>query len=206
MRTSIAKYFAYISLTLCLGMYQLHAQVRTEPRASLRAMHGESGKLLFDKIDRKALPADAEIDPDLQQEFLLQAQGTKDLGIVATFLNYEPTGADKGPGAQCGVFFLQPDGHARYISTIGPDFQQGSNLCGGIRAVGLVSNLSPHPEIISIFNGTGMHGDRFPLPFLFIWSVAENAYQLDGTASEWLQRQSNASTITAVRRLLAQYR
>ncbi len=177
-------------------------QNSSSSNALLLQLHGTQAASLLAKVDRKQLPADARMEPEFQQAFLLRAPGSESLGVVASYFNHEENVSAKNPPEQCGMFFIKPNGENLYISTIGPNFEYGSNLCGAVRAVGTVADPGPRPRIIGIFNGTNMHGDEYPVPFLFTWNVRSNSYQLDTATSEWLRRQERSNTIAQVRRLL----
>lgn len=196
----------FVVTFLCSSLHPLAYGTALESQKSLLPLKRQTARALLKRIDRAQLPNRAVITPASQREFVLHAPEVQDLGIVAIYFNYTPTGADKGPPEQCGVFIVEPDGKNTFISTIGPAFQHGTGLCGGVQSVAIASDGGDHPRLISIFKSTRMHGEEVPQPFILSWDIKVKMYVLDDAATEWLWDQSHADTVPQIRRLLAKHR
>ena len=191
-------------MTLFFGA-SLGLLAQTSERATLVPVRGKQAEALLNRIDRKKLPEGAVTDSVFQREFMLRAPGSPDLGIVAVYFHYEPSGPKAAPPEQCGVFLIPQQGSSTYVPVVGPDTKLGSPLCGGVRAVGLSNDSGPRPRLICIFNATNMHGKEHPSPWILAWDQPSGTYHLDMTTTTWLWNEKTAVTVSIIRQSLKQH-
>lgn len=190
---------------LACNALPLFAQAKVSQNVGLRPLSSRRADKVVAGLDRSLLPGGVDLNPDLQKVYLLRTPDSLETNIVAAYFNYTPTGADKGPPEQCGVFIVEPNGKNTFISTIGPDFQHGTGLCGGVRTVGSATSGGLHPRLICIFSSTRMHGEEVPQPFILAWDTKAKSYFIDNAVTEWLWNQPHADTVPQIRRLLRRH-
>jgi hypothetical protein len=155
------------------------------------------------KLDRTQLPAGTRLEAGPDLNFLLRAAGTEDLTVIPVSFEYSPPPGQVTLTAQCGVFFLKPDGSSRYLPVVGPD--PTADLCTDVAAVGAMPDAGPRPRLIFVFTLTSMHGDDYPQPYVLSWNAPSGKYEVDKKTSDWLAEQRRSNTVAQVRRLLAHH-
>ena len=186
--------------------------------ATLQRLTSAQVKDASTKLDLSKLPPGAEMRPyprQDQQQLILRSPGADDLTLVPILFTYNPSPGKGyfGPGLQCGVYFVKPDGRSDYVGMEWPTIQVGEDtvsddMCLGVLGVTATRDRGPRPRLIFLVNGETEAGptsmDPFPVPYILRWNMQASKYEIDAKPTIWVQNQA-PTTVAAARRLLAQY-
>jgi hypothetical protein len=140
-------------------------------------------------------------DVEARQSFVLRAPGAEDLTLVPGELQVEHPVKPAETQQQCGLFQLDAQGKAVYVSVVGPDFKPYS-WCERLQGLGLAGDPGVKPRLIAVYELRAASGNHYDMPFVLGWSAAQGDYQVDYPTSFWLVKQPGGSTIAGARRLL----